>query len=156
MVSPGEWGPNMWELLHGIAERVGNQTKPLLIRDEQTELRMTLRQLAALMPCAKCQGHYRQHIQTSFPNTSLYGEFLKDALREWLYKLHEDVNTRREIVSNVGLADLKEKYKSVDLRGCATRLKSIYSRGVQSGVLKPEDWKIAWKHLDFLLRFIGT
>lgn len=156
MVSPSEWGPNAWELLHGIAERVGNLEHKTLIRDEQTELRLTLRHFGALLPCTKCQTHYKEWIRKSFPNTSLYGEYLKDDLRSWLFHLHEDVNRRKEVQSGVSLDTLQERYKAIDLRAAATKLRSVYQRGVQQNVLKPEEWKMAWKHLDFLLRFIGV
>ena len=156
MVSPSEWGPNAWELLHGIAERVGNLENNTLIRDEQTELKLTLRHFGALLPCTKCQKHYKEWIRKSFPNTSLYGHYLKEDLRTWLFHLHEDINKRKDVQSNVELDTLHERYKAIDLRAAATRLRSVYQRGVQQNVLKPDDWKIAWKHLDFLLRFIGV
>jgi len=152
MVSPKEWGENAWNLLHGIAERVGNQTNKNLIRDEQNELRLTLRHFWALLPCKKCQTHYREYINISFPNTTLYNGYLQDSVREWVYTLHEHVNKERDIVSGVTLDTLQEKYMLIDIRASASRLKSIYQRGLQSGVFKPEDWKIAWKHLDYLLR----
>jgi len=156
MVSPSEWGPNAWELLHGIAERVGNHSNKTLIRDEQTELKLTLRHFGALLPCTKCQTHYKEWIRKSFPNTFLYGDYLKDDLRVWLFHLHEDVNRRKEIQSAVAIDTLQERYKAIDLRAAAIKLRSVYQRGVQLNVLKPEEWKMAWKHLDFLLRFIGV
>ena len=48
MVSPAEWGPNAWNLLHGIAERVGNQRILTIQRDEQNALRNTLRTLSRM------------------------------------------------------------------------------------------------------------
>jgi hypothetical protein len=156
MVSPAEWGPNAWNLLHGIAERVGNHKNISLIRDEQNELKLTLRHFWALLPCTKCQNHYRDYIRRFPFNTTLYGEYLQESLREWLYRLHEDVNQRKEINSEILLEELKERYSTVDLRSASTRLKSVYQRGAQAGILKPEEWKTAWKHLDYLLRFIGV
>ena len=156
MVSPSEWGPGAWELLHGIAERIGNHTNKILIRDEQNELKLTLRHFGALLPCAKCQEHYRESIRKSLPNTTLYGEFLKDDLRQWLYNLHENLNNSRGIQSEVNLDMLQTRYKTIDLRAAAISLRSVYQRGVQLNVLKPDEWKIAWKHLDYLLRFIGV
>jgi hypothetical protein len=156
MVSPAEWGPNAWELLHGIAERIGNHSNKTLIRDEQNELRLTLRHFGALLPCPKCQEHYRDSIRKSFPNTTLYGEYLKDAVRKWLFNLHEAVNSSKELNPGITLDMLPERYKSIDLRAAATRLRSVYQRGVQVGALKPDEWKLAWKHLDYLLRFIGV
>jgi hypothetical protein len=156
MVSPQEWGPNAWDLLHGIAERVGNHTNRYQILDEQNELRLTLRHFSALLPCIKCQKHYKEYIHKSFPNTKLYGVYLQDSLREWLYNLHNDVNNTRGIITELTLETVKEKYSAVDLRSAATRLRSVYQRGLQTNSIKVDEWKAAWKHLDFLLRFIGV
>jgi len=156
MVSPAEWGPNAWELLHGIAERIGNHTNKTLIRDEQNELRLTLRHFGSLLPCPKCQEHYRDWIRRSSPNTTLYGEYLKDAVRTWIFNLHEEVNRSKESKPGITLDMLQERYKRIDLRAAATGLGSLYQRGIQGGALKPAEWKVAWKHLDYLLRFIGV
>jgi hypothetical protein len=156
MVSPAEWGPNAWELLHGLAERVGNHTNISLIRDEHNELRLTLRHFGALLPCKKCQLHYREWIHKSLPNTSLNGEYLKDSVRIWVFNLHNAVNSRNDVTSEITIDIVKDRYNTIDLRAAATRLRSVYQRGVQTGVLKPEEWKMAWKHLDCLLRFIGV
>ena len=156
MVSPQEWGPNAWDLLHGIAERVGNHTNKYQILDEQTELRLTLRHFSALLPCIKCQNHYKEYIRRSFPDTKLYGMYLQDSLREWLYNLHNDVNKSRSISSDITIEAVKEQYAKIDLRAAATRLRSVYQRGLQTNSIKIDEWKIAWKHLDFLLRFIGV
>lgn len=156
MVSPQEWGPNAWNLLHGIAERIGNHTNKYQIADEKNELKFTLRHFGALLPCTKCQAHYKEYIRKSFPDTNLYGVYLQDAIREWLFHLHNNVNASREIQSDHTLESVKEKYTAIDLRAAATRLRSLYQRGLQTNSLKIDEWKIAWKHLDYLLRFIGV
>lgn len=158
MVSPAEWGPSTWELLHGIAERVGNQKSLVLIRDEKNELRIVLRTLGALLPCKLCQGHYKLWIQRHPPDTVIEkgGEYLQDALREWFYQLHEDVNQRREVNSGITLDTLKDRYKNIDLRANANILKYLYNKALQSRVIHPTEWKDAWRHLDLLLRFIGA
>jgi Erv1 / Alr family len=157
MVSPSDWGPKTWELLHGIAERIGNQKHLTIARDEVNELRLTLRHFSDLLPCQKCQAHYREWLSSYPPEPWLRGPSmnLQDSLREWLYKLHEDVNNRREIVSGITLESLEERYRSVNLRECAAHLKSFYSRGVETRSLKSQDWKMAWKHLDLLIRLLS-
>jgi hypothetical protein len=51
---------------------------------------------------------------------------------------------------------LESTYSNVNLRECATNLKSLYQRGTYAGVLKPQEWKAAWRQMDLLLRFIGV
>jgi hypothetical protein len=158
MVSPAEWGPGAWELLHGIAERVGNHSNHLLIKDERNELRFTLRHFWALLPCLKCQKHYKEWIQSHNPDQWIQGPFgidLQDSMRNWIYSLHENVNQSRGIVSNITLEQLQEKYSSVNLRERANGLKAFYAKGLDTRTLKAEDWKMAWKHLDMLLRILN-
>ena len=158
MVSPAEWGPNAWMLLHGLAERVGNQPNLTTIRDEQNEIRFTLKDFWALLPCKTCQLHYKEWVRKNPPDifASKNGGYLQEDMRLWVYNLHNEVNSRREINVAFPESSLEETYGTVDLRKSAFELKSVYQRGVQTGVLKPEDWKRAWKHLDLLLRFIGV
>lgn len=157
MVSPEEWGPGAWELLHGLAEKVGNQSKTLLINDERNELKLTLRHLWALLPCKTCQKHYKEWYQSHSPDSFIAGTYidLQDSLRAWVFALHENVNHSREIESGITIDSLKERYAKVPLREKATALKSLYQRGVQSRVLIPDTWKPAWRHLDALLRLLS-
>lgn len=159
MVSPGEWGPGAWQLLHGLSERVGNQTHLSLIRDERNEIRLTLRHLWALLPCIKCQKHYKEWIQANSPEKWIdtpFGDDLKESMREWFFKLHENVNTSRGITSTITLDMLPNLYSPahINLREKATELKGFYQRGLDSRTLKAETWKVAWKHLDTLLRIL--
>jgi len=158
MVSPSEWGPGAWELLHGIGERIGNHSNHVLIQDERNELRLTLKYFWALLPCMKCQKHYKEWIKTHNPDNILKGPFgqdLQDSIREWLYTLHENVNTSREIVSGLKLEEIKEKYSSIHLREKANGLREFYQRGLDTRTLKPAEWKTAWQHLDMLLRILS-
>jgi hypothetical protein len=158
MVSPVEWGPNAWKLLHGIAERIGNQSSMTLVSDERNELKLTLRHFWALLPCQKCQKHYKEWLIKHPPDSWIVGPFgcdLQDSMRYWVYLLHEDVNQRREVISGINLESLEETYKDINLREQANALKSMYQRGLLIRVLNAETWKIAWKHLDLLIRLIG-
>lgn len=158
MVSPDEWGPHGWELLHGLTERVGYHSSNTLVRDEQNSLRLTLRNFWKLMPCNKCQNHYKTYLRQHPPETFLqsYGEFLRDSLRSWLFTLHEEVNRDRKVAAGISLEDLPTRYEAVNLRREAAHLRNVYQRGLQSGVLHVEEWKMAWRTLDTLLRFIGV
>jgi hypothetical protein len=76
-------------------------------------------------------------------------------MRNWVFILHENVNTSRSIESGILLEQMKDKYTSVSLREKANGLKSFYQRGLDARTIKAEEWKLAWKHLDLLLRVIG-
>jgi hypothetical protein len=156
MVSPSEWGPVGWQLLHGIAERIGKQTKLTLIRDEINELRFTLRHFWALLPCVKCQKHYKEWFQKISPESWLSGPTfdIQESMRLWVYTLHENVNQSRDVVSGLTIDKMPEMYSSISLREKANELKGFYQRGLADRTLKVDDWKKAWRHLDMLLRII--
>ena len=160
MVSPTEWGPNAWNLLHGIAEYVGTSRNMTIAKDEKNEIRLTLRNFGSLLPCKTCQNHYREWLQKNPPELFLkeFGDDLRNGMRRWVWQLHENVNHTREDnlrLTSVTYESLSTLYSSVDLRRCALNLKSIYTRGIELRILKPEEWKVGWKHLDLLLRFMG-
>jgi len=156
MVSPEEWGPGAWELLHGLAEKVGNQKTGIMINDERNELKLTLRHLWALLPCKTCQNHYKEWLQTHSPDSFIAGSYmeLQDSLRSWLFALHENVNRSRQIESGITLEALKERYAAVSLKEKAMGLKALYQRGLLARIFKAETWKVAWRHLDALIRLI--
>ena len=156
MSSPSEWGPGAWQLLHGIAERIGRHTKNTLIQDEITALRFTLRHFWSLLPCAKCQKHYKEWFQKMPPewlNGPVYD--IQESMRLWVYTLHENVNQSREVVSGLTVDKMAEMYSSVPLRDRANELKKFYHDGLLRRTFKAEEWKTAWKHLDMLLRVIA-
>ena len=157
MASPSEWGPIAWTLLHGIAERVGQQRIPSIARDEQNELRLTLRTFGALLPCQKCQIHYNDWIKRNSPDLSLKmpNYDLQENARDWIFRLHEHVNADRDIKSEISIDMLPSMYSGVNLRAAAAQLRGYYMKGIELRVLKPDDWKDAWKHLDLLLRFLS-
>jgi hypothetical protein len=76
-------------------------------------------------------------------------------MRNWVYLLHENVNNSRSVESGFLLEQMKTMYGMVSLREKANGLKSFYQKGLDTRTLKAEDWKLAWKHLDLLLRAIG-
>jgi hypothetical protein len=157
MVSPEEWGPGAWDLLHGLGEKVGNQSKQIMINDERNELKLTLRHLWALLPCKTCQNHYKEWFKGHSPDSFITGPYmdLQDSLRSWLFALHENVNRSRGVESGVTLDHIKERYGAVHLKEKAQALKGFYQRGLQARTIKAEDWKPAWRHLDALLRVIS-
>ena len=156
MVSPAEWGPSTWELLHGIAERVGFQTIKILEEDERVSLQYALKHLDELLPCPLCQGHYREWLKKRPVDTWIKksGGLLQEAMRKWVYDLHENVNGFKSIVSPLMIEDLPAIYHSVDLREKATVLKNLFQRGLAVGAFRAEYWKLTWRHLDTVVRLL--
>ncbi len=89
-----EWGPAMWKLLHGLAERSGSTVTRNAQSDERNGWRLLAASLYFVIPCRECKSHFLQYTKAHpFPNvmTIPYGE-LRNAVRTWFWALHEDVN----------------------------------------------------------------
>lgn len=118
MVANKDWGPLLWRLVHGMAEATGNQTTAILATDEANELIFCLRDLEHIMPCAMCRAHYKAWRKEHPLETlsGLRGPAFREAVRSWLYNLHENVNQQREIVSGIALEDCETLYKQIAIR----------------------------------------
>jgi len=117
-MSSKPWGPPLWNMLHGIAETLGNQTVPMLATDEAHEIVFLLRDVEKIMPCQLCRNHYRAW-RKDHPLEELdklRGFLLKTAVRDWLYELHENVNRSRGIESGIQLDQIEDMYKQTDLK----------------------------------------
>ena len=94
----GKWGPVLWKILHTAADCLGNQTHPILKQDERQGWINVLNSLEGAMPCIQCQKHYREwrfkHPLEVFRFAD--GEALREAARNWLLDLHNNVNSQNK------------------------------------------------------------
>lgn len=117
-MSSKPWGPPLWKLLHGIAETLGNQPVAMLATDEAHEIVFLLRDVEKIMPCQLCRTHYHAY-RKDHPLEDidkLRGYMLKTGVREWIYNLHEEVNTSRGIESTITMEQIPELYKNVNFK----------------------------------------
>jgi hypothetical protein len=113
-----EWGTPLWKILHGLTESLGQQTVPMLATDEAHELVFLLRDLEKVMPCALCRSHYHSWRKDNPIDifSHMRGVQLRDAVRKWLYDLHENVNRSRQVESGITLEMLPDMYRSVEIK----------------------------------------
>jgi hypothetical protein len=92
-----EWGPVLWTLLHGLAERSGRIMYINHRKDEALAWNKMMNILYYVLPCEECKGHYIQYIKDNpFPVLiEMPYENIRQAIREWLWKLHNNVNSRK-------------------------------------------------------------
>jgi hypothetical protein len=118
MVANRDWGPLLWRILHGMAEYTGKQGTALLATDEVNEMIFCLRDLEHIMPCPMCRSHYRawrkDHPLEQI--AALRGSAFREAVRLWLYNLHENVNRQRDVVSNITISDCETLYMNIPIR----------------------------------------
>jgi len=113
-----EWGPILWTILHGMAERVGSTPFPQYQNDERRALIKLMKTLEKVIPCPSCKEHYEVYLKEhpvdktimdiSYANLNSY-------VKTWFWELHNWVN------ESLGrpqfpYEDLTPTYKSVNLR----------------------------------------
>jgi len=82
------WGPELWMILHSAAERVGSHVNKRLPQEEERIWYGLLGSLRYSLPCPQCKKHYASYFSS---HRLVFG---KDALRAWLFHLHQEVNQR--------------------------------------------------------------
>ena len=100
-MSPTDWGPHLWKILHIYTEFIGNQTNEILSTDEIRAFIHFLKSLEFAMPCAKCRAHYKRwRLAKPIDHFINYrGLTLRHVLREWIWGLHDEVNRENGLVS---------------------------------------------------------
>ena len=167
MVSPTHWGPPLWRILHSCAERLGNQKFVLLAEDERRAWIQLLRDLDTVLPCAICRTHYRAwckkvgcpHPIPSFQRRN--GEAFREAARIWLWELHEQVNTSRDLPmeGRPACSDLPALYGSTTTDALDTDVQLFFTVLKEATLLQQVDGAAIHKFratLGLLRKLIGV
>ncbi len=157
MPSNKDWGPFLWTFLHGIAEKLGRQSTEILAADEAREMTLVLRGLEQAMPCEKCRMHFHDYMKKNpveeFPKKR--GETLRQAVRIWLWKLHEAVNEKNGAPS-FPQEDLTPRYENAALAESFRIFSEVVKRAIASGTVASEPVKSFRRHVSFLRVLLGV
>lgn len=113
-----EWGPILWNILHGLSERVSSTPFIQYQGDERRALIRVMKSLEKVIPCPSCKEHYevylKEHPVDKQVLTIPYGE-LKTYVKTWFWELHNWVNEslNRPLFP---YDQLTPTYKSINLR----------------------------------------
>lgn len=156
MPSNKEWGPFLWTALHGLAEKLGKQTVEIMASDEAREMVLVLRGVEHIMPCEKCRKHYHDYIKKNPVDEFIQrrGEVLRQAVRVWLWKLHEHVNERNGSPS-FPIEDLTPKYSSAPIADSFKELYPVLMSSIPQGLLLSEPLKSFRRHVSLLRSLLG-
>ncbi len=117
-----EWGPEMWKLLHGLCEKIGQYTivthRYITDTQEKEEKRLwsvLLGSLRLSLPCPLCRKHYTEYINSISPDRFIHSspKLIKNDMKLWLYNLHSNVNQNNN-KNNIPIELLSELYKNID------------------------------------------
>ena len=141
----GEWGPILWNLLHGLAERAGKPVTPLFAEEERGHWIAFFKLTAEIIPCHICKEHFRiylhEHPIDVLKTMPLY-EY-PAWIKHWFWEVHEWVNMT---LSKPPFPEegLSERYAGMSLRPRLRGLDIPMNRAIRvSGnqLRKYEDWK---------------
>jgi hypothetical protein len=88
-MSPSQWGPPTWMFLHTLAEKVKDESFPII----GPQIIANIIQICSLLPCPECADHAKKfwgNVGTSNLNT-------KADLINLLYVFHNTVNKRKKM-----------------------------------------------------------
>ncbi len=147
---PEKWGPDVWTLLHSIAESIGI----LFGGHIGVEVELLIRSLPAVLPCAACQVHAREYIAAHPPKCrDMVGVSLQSYVRRWLWEFHEAVNVR--VGKPAGSFPFDRIGTVYSLNGTMTYLVNMADahlrRGVAEGIVRESAYMVFRRHLDNIL-----
>jgi len=97
------WGPHVWNFFHTIAEKVKEESFPII----GLQLFSYIKRICYLLPCPDCSEHAKVFLGRINPNLFK----TKENLINYLYIFHNNVNVRKN----------KQQYSTTDLKIYETR-----------------------------------
>lgn len=159
MVQNSEWGPPLWQILHICAEKSGKQFTNQLHIDETRAWIQLLKLTEGILPCPLCQKHYKawcmKHPPTRFLDIRSPVAF-NEALRKWLWELHDTVNRQREHIGPTfeEATALYADKRTSELQQALERLLEVLQRATLERRIDGafvREWKL---RLSFLRKFL--
>ena len=145
-----EWGPILWNILHGIAQRA----QGFYPRDEPREWVKIIKLTAEMLPCDHCREHMNDFIRRNPPTAFADSPQLKTSVKTWFWRLHNEVNVRNGKPEYS--FDTLSQYDTINLQDLLWRLDPVMKKAIQIngvGFLKYTKWIAAVKMIRSMLGF---
>ena len=99
------WGPSLWHSLHTIS--FNYPINPTL--DQQRQYLLFFKSLRHILPCKYCRENFVKNLK----RVPLTMKTMKnrETLSNWLYLLHEEINTMLGKKSNLTYENVRERYE---------------------------------------------
>jgi len=136
---PEQWGPIMWSVLHGLAERSGRLTSDLQKDDERRAWDLLFKTLEKSIPCDHCRKHYGSWYTARKPSLPEDYTQFHEYVRKWLYDLHEDVNQRTK-KTPFPYEKMEETYKNLKMQNLINQLRLLVKTNVIGGSVPIMAW----------------
>jgi len=91
-----EWGPILWNIFHGLADKYGRLMYPLFQKEQEICWPKFIEQIQHILPCKECREHYKEYYLRN--NPSILKTLPADAQALWVqnyfFNLHNEINVR--------------------------------------------------------------
>lgn len=148
-----DWGPILWSILHGLAERAG---QGFIKADEIREWAKLIKMTGDVLPCDICRGHFQEFLRKN-PPTQLTITFTQVQInawvKSWFWNLHNQVNNSRGLPI-FPYNDLTPTYSNVSLTDLLYRLNPVIKKAIElNGVpfMKWTAWVSSFKMMRSIL-----
>lgn len=145
------WGPEMWKIIHGLAEKIGTYPTVSHRRETNTQINeekrlwgILLSSLRLSLPCPLCRKHYSEFIGSN-PihnivnlNPGIVGGLSKEQVKSWLYHLHSSVNNRNN-KENISIEILSDLYRHINYNYSLNIIAIHMKRGINKHWITHED-----------------
>ena len=91
-----DWGPILWKILHGLAEKAG---QGIIKSDEIREWQKFIKVTGEVLPCDICRGHYSTFLKAN-PSSQLANlspTQVNTWVKSFFWNLHNNVNLSRSL-----------------------------------------------------------
>ena len=88
-MSTSQWGPPTWLFLHTLAEKVKEESFPIIGR----QIILNIIQICNFLPCPECA----QHAKEFWSNVSINNVSTKTDLKNLLFVFHNSINKRKKM-----------------------------------------------------------
>ena len=89
-----EWGPILWRILHGLADKHGRLMYPTFVKEQDIACPKFIEQTQYVLPCKECRAHYKTYFTKNNPSVlkSLTPEQKGIWIQNFFFNLHNEIN----------------------------------------------------------------
>lgn len=120
------WGPILWKVLHGLAEKSNNKILDMYNTEEKLAWINLVKYTEKILPCPTCREHYKDWLSRN--NVNLLKSLNRDQqsiwIRNFFWSLHEEINNwnKKEGISFDLISTL---YSNINIRSNIKEFESI-------------------------------
>lgn len=93
-----EWGPILWRLLHGLADKYGRLMSPLYEKEQSIAWPILIIETQKILPCKDCRENYKQYLTLHNPN--ILKTLNANDQQLWVQNFFWDLHNKKNLENN--------------------------------------------------------